>query len=151
MNKLICALILTVIISGGCLTTMSFNDESAQKGRTNLMNAIDDERINEVWYRMSYKIRDTTNFKHFESNWQEIAANLKNILEGQILSNREVETDDKLPGNVLKIASEKHIVRVLFVAELDRARFPGEDEVVWRFRGEYNDKDKTLTSGFIPK
>ena len=151
MNKIICTLILTVIVSCGCFTTMPFNDESAQQGRTNLMNAIDDERITEVWYRMSYKIRDAVNYKQFESNWQEINTNMKKILEGEITSKLEMTTDDKLQAVVLKIASETQIVQVLFVAELDRERFPGENEVVWRFRGLIDNTDKTLSFGFIPQ
>jgi len=150
MNKLFCMLILIVFVSCGCFTTMPYNDESGQKGRLNLLNAIDDERISEAWYRMSYKVRDSMNFKEFESNWQEIAANLKKILDGEITSKHEIETVDGLQAVVLKFASETQIAQVLFVAELDRERFPGEKEVVWRFRGLADNSDKTLSFGFIP-
>ncbi|MCD4656407.1 MAG: hypothetical protein K8S87_02570 [Planctomycetes bacterium] len=150
MNKLIYPLILTVIVSAGCVTTLPFSDVSAEKGLTNLKNAIDDERIVEVWYRMSYKVRDSANYKHFTENWLEIKDNLKNMLSGEILSQNEVKTHDKLHGIVLKIASEVRITEVLFVAELDQARFPGEQEVVWRLRGLKDNENKTLSFGFIP-
>ena len=135
-----------------CVSTEFAPVESCQSAFNNFLAAVQKNRITEVYYRLSFAVRDKISYRFFSAHFREIRERIiERVLNAQILSTRECLTARGLPARIFVLRDLTGVKReLMLVAEYDAKRFPSERRAIWRFRG-FLEPDKNFLFGIFPK
>ena len=78
-------IILSIMIMGistGCITTEVSPEVDARTAFDQFLVSVEKNRIGEVWYRLSFTVRDKITFKMFSDDWANIKSRIKNVKTG---------------------------------------------------------------------
>ena len=148
MKKLLIILVLVVFITS-CVTIDVAPVTTAEQAFKEYKTALKLNRKSEIYYYLSYKIRDEVSYKIFVENWDVIKKNLEQAFESKVLVVSDTNVESNLQAKVFSLKNEDISRKFLLVAEFDKKRFEGEERAIWRIRG-FVEKDEKLLFGIFP-
>ena len=129
--------ILLIYFLVGCITTDVNPEVNARTAFDEFLAAVEKGRISEVWFRLSFTVREKISFKQFTDDWTNVKNRITSrVKNAEIYNIKEYQTSHNLLSSVFILRdSQGGKKEFMLVAEFDSKRFPGEIKGLWRIRG----------------